>query len=84
MMASTMNGHKRQRGTLVSTPPMLIPTHLAHTQHDNGPTTWDNDDAARTRTTVAEVRKAQDKEATAQERHNQDMQGRHVRTTMTR
>jgi len=34
---------------------------------------WDNDDAARTRTMAAEVRKTQDEEATAQEQHNQDM-----------
>jgi len=40
-------------------PPPFIPTHLAHTQHNNGLTMWDNDDAARTRTRTAEVRKKQ-------------------------
>jgi len=33
-------------------PPQFVPTHLAHTQHDNGPMTWDNDNAARTGTTM--------------------------------
>jgi len=51
---------------------MLIPTHLAHTQHNDGPMMWDNDDAARTRTTMAEARKTQDEEATAQKQHDQD------------
>jgi len=72
MMASTC---KRTQATMRHPgeyPPLLIPTHLAHTQHDDGPMTWDKDDTARTRTMAAEARKTQDEEATAQERHNQD------------
>ena len=55
--------------------PPFISTHLAHTQHNDGPTMWDNKNVARTRTRMAEVRKTQDEEATAQGQHDQDMQG---------
>jgi len=46
----TKNHHSSLLGHHGKYPPWFVPTHLAQTQHDNGPTTWDNDDVARTGT----------------------------------
>jgi len=63
---TTKNHHSLLLGHHGKYPPQFIPTHLAQTQHNDGLTTWVNNDAARTGTTTTSVAMAQLSSATAQ------------------
>ncbi|EDR03358.1 uncharacterized protein LACBIDRAFT_307518 [Laccaria bicolor S238N-H82] len=56
-------GQRHYENTVNTPRPMFIPTHLAETQDDDGPATWDNDDVTR-RTQDNDVTRTRPNDAT--------------------